>query len=295
MSYTRRHCLQIILSAICILLPVAFARADTKIFLLGGQSNMDGQPAATNIPDPYKQPQTGVKIWDYWNGGGWGNLQAGYTESKKQYGPEVSFGATLKKAFPHDDIYLVKYANGGTNQAVHWNPNGSGGEYNHFKSAVDAAVQNLVNAGKTPEFCGMIWLQGESDALNHSYATAYEGNLRNFISKVRADVNTPDMPFVLGRIVTYYGPAADNTLVRTAQTTVAADTKNVAWIDTDDLSWAGAYNGHYGTQGQIILGKRFADKLLLVPEPDAVVLLLSCCFLALKRVPTALQFEKISK
>lgn len=80
------------------------------------------------------------------------------------------------------------------------------------------------------------------------------------------------MPFVLGRIVTFFGDSADNALVRADQVAVAtdtknADTKNVAWIDTDDLSWKGAYDGHYGTEAQIILGQRFASKILLVPEP----------------------------
>ncbi|MBN2296812.1 MAG: hypothetical protein JXM70_30585 [Pirellulales bacterium] len=270
MSFTIRHYFRYIVFTICILCPVVLASAETKLFLLGGQSNMDGRPKTGNIPAPYDRPQTNVRIWDYFKGGGWKDLRAGFSESGKTYGPEVSFGASLKKAFPRDDIYIVKYANGGTNQAVQWNPNGTGGEYNKFKSAVEAAVKNLTNAGCKPKICGMIWMQGESDTLKHRYAVKYEKNLRNFISKVRDDFDTSDMPFVLGRIVTFYGDPADNALVRAAQVTVAKDTKNVAWIDTDDLSWKGAYDGHYGTEGQIILGRRFAAKILELLKPDAV-------------------------
>jgi hypothetical protein len=45
-------------------------------------------------------------------------------------------------------------------------------------------------------------------------------------------------------------------MVRAAQQKVAEDDGNAAWFDTDDLKWS--YYGHYGTQGQIDLGLRFA-------------------------------------
>ena len=272
-----RHCRIIAAITISIFLSTAPAVAATKVFLLGGQSNMDGRALVSTIYSPYGQQQPDVKIWDYWNrnGGGWQDLRPGYTTDYgfgNRYGPEVSFGYALNGLFPGDDIYLVKYANGGTTQAVGWNPNGSGVEYNMFKSAAFAALQNLTSAGKSPEIAGMIWMQGESDALD-GYASAYEDNLRNFISEVRDDFGVPDMPFALGRIITYWGSEADNATVRDAQVAVAEDTDHVAWIDTDDLSWDGAYDGHYGTEGQIILGQRFAGKIVQLPEPSTLLLL----------------------
>ena len=272
-------CLQLVVFMLGVSLSTSTIMADTKLFLLGGQSNMDGRPYASNIPAPYDQPQTEVKIWDGWLNDGWHDLEAGYTESGKQYGPEVSFGKAMHELYPNDDIYLVKYADGGTSLANHWNPDGTGARYNTFKTAADAAIQNLINAGHTPKICGMLWMQGESDALNHDYAVAYENNLKNFIAEVRDDFNTPDMPFVLGRITTYFGSYADNAVVRNAQLAVAGNLKNVSWFNTDDLSWVGAYAGHYGTEGQIILGQRFASEIEEIPEPNAVVLLATgLCF-----------------
>jgi hypothetical protein len=46
---------------------------------------------------------------------------------------------------------------------------------------------------------------------------------------------------------------------------------NASWFDTDDLQWA--YPGHYGTQGQIDLGIRFANAVASVPEPSSLILI----------------------
>ena len=130
---------------------------------------------------------------------------------------------------------------------------------------------NLTAAGKSPTIAGMIWMQGEIDAMNHAYAAAYAANLTNFITTVRSDFNTPNMPFVVGRITNYaWGTTADNTLVRNAEMTVPGQVGNAAWINTDDLEWA--YDGHYGTQGQIDLGIRFANQLASLPEPSTLIL-----------------------
>ena len=73
----------------------------------------------------------------FWNNasGGWVNLQGGFGANSTYFGPEVSFGSQLHALFPTDSIYLVKYAVGGTDLAVDWNPNGSGACYNAFKSS----------------------------------------------------------------------------------------------------------------------------------------------------------------
>jgi hypothetical protein len=228
-----------------------------------------------------------VKFWDYgqpqpvgginnpWTGDGWVDLQGGFGHTPSLFGPELSFGHALKNAFSHDDIYLIKEGLSSTNLAVDWNPNGTGPIYTTFKARVDAAMANLTAANLNPTIAGMIWMQGENDAINSAYAGAYATNLADFIAAVRSDFDTPDMPFVLGRILPYYdtAPAGGNTVVRTAQVTVAGQTPHVSWIDTDDLQLA--YVGHYGTQGQIDLGTRFADALIAIqtPEPSVLVMM----------------------
>ena len=255
------------------------AMAGTKVFLLGGQSNMAGVGGYDSpLPAPYDSPQPEVRFWNYdpqihpeydFNvpgvGTGWVDLESGYGHLPTNFGPEITFGYTLKNMFPDDDIYLIKEGLTSQDLAVQWNSDGTGPIYNIFKSRVDAAMQNLTDAGLAPTIAGMIWMQGESDAMNHSYAIEYETNLTNLIADVRSDFSTPEMPFVIGRILPYYGTPADNATVRDAQESVAVADENVTWIDTDDLSLA--YAGHYGTQGQIELGTRFALEFGELPIP----------------------------
>jgi len=182
----------------------------------------------------------------------------------------VSFGYQLKKLYPQDDIYLIKSSTGGTNLALDWNPNpdSMGPQYKLFKARADAALANLAAAGKKPVIAGMIWMQGEDDSTVPANAKAYQDNLKNFIKKVRSDFAAPKMKFVLGRI-TYMSKlwtTTDNIdTVRAAQQKIPEIDGNAAWFDTDDLKWS--YYGHYGTQGQIELGLRFAKEF--APPPKA--------------------------
>jgi hypothetical protein len=263
------------------------AMAATKVFLLAGQSNMQGvgawpggetgrgyYPADAPCPAPYNATQTAV---GFWNNNAWVSLQPGFGGiAGVEFGPEVSFGYTLHNAvFPGDDIYLVKYAVSSTGLADsshQWTPNGSGTTYNTFKSKVNAAMQNLTAAGKSPVISGMIWMQGETDAANGTAtASAYGANLANFISKVRSDFAASNMRFVLGEINDYqWGTDANNALVRNAQAAIASQVPNTASFNTDLLERA--YWGHYGTQGQIDLGTYFANQFITTPEPPSLIM-----------------------
>lgn len=278
------------------------ASAATRVFLLAGQSNMAGLGAYSGYlgasapetqypynvadkacPAPYTTPQTGVYFWNYsydsisgsihnpGTGNGWINNQFGYGYRTDQFGPELSFGYRMKELYPNDQIYLIKYGISGTTLAEDWNPNGSGACYNTFKARVNAAMSNLTTTGKNPIIAGMAWMQGESDAIeSHTFSLNYASNLANFIGKVRTYVNTSfgttKLPIALGRITTYYGPATDNAIVRAAQDDIVNHAEDVSVFNTDDLEWA--YRGHYGTQGQIDLGIRFANEFAPTPTPE---------------------------
>ncbi len=271
--------------------PLRVARAETKVYLLAGQSNMAGvggypgtyYPADAPCPAPYNAPQTDVNFWD---NGSWVPTQPGfgYQPGTMEFGPEVSFGYTLHNSIdPTDNIYLVKVGNSGTTLADNWNPDGTGDAYNIFKSQVNAAMANLTAAGQSPVIAGMLWMQGETDATIPADAAAYATNLANFIGAVRSDFAAPEMPFVLGRISAYpWGTPDDDLLVRDAQENIVNSVPNTAWFNTDDLEQI--YPGHYGTQGQIDLGIRFADEFIPVPEPSTAILLAVGMAMVLTRV-----------
>jgi hypothetical protein len=275
------------------------ASAATKVFLMGGQSNMAGIggysgyiPPNTNpwslppydhadapCPAPYDQPLTSVNFWNYTTdtvgtdlvhhpgtGNGWTSLQNGYGYRTDQFGPELSFGARLRELYPDDEIYIVKLGITSTSLGGNWNPNGSGAVYNLFKQRVDAAIGNLVGQGKTPQVAGMVWMQGEEDSTMASYASSYGTNIGNLVSTVRNTYNTygaQNMKFVAGRI-TYmtqlWASRSQVDLVRDAQGSIQSHVANTSCVNTDDLQWG--YYGHYGTQGQIDLGNRFANQFV---------------------------------
>jgi hypothetical protein len=111
-------------AAILILAPDPTLAA-TKVFLLGGQSNMDGlgnftggtnsgvyyPPDPLPTTSPYYPPQTNVH---FWNGSGWVALQKGFGYQGTGFGPELSFGYRIKQLYPNDEIYLVKWGISGT-------------------------------------------------------------------------------------------------------------------------------------------------------------------------------------
>jgi hypothetical protein len=310
-----------------ILLTVALAGnpvlAATKVFLLGGQSNMAGVGGYTgynigstpwgdapgNVADAacpaIYANQTNVNFWNYDTntltqvyaqqpytsqfpnlfvqqpgvGSGWTSLKNGFGYMPFEFGPELSFGYRLKQLYPNDDIYLVKLGITSTSLAGDWNPT-SGAVYNLFKQRVTNAINNLKADQKTPEIAGMVWMQGEQDATDGGAASAYAANLKNFITTVRSTFNAPNMKFVAGRITTdvaQWAGTGQTSQVRNALWNVgntAAWYKygvaNASCVNTDDLEKA--YYEHYGTQGQIDLGIRFANEFTPAPEPSTLVM-----------------------
>lgn len=266
------------------------AHGATKVFLLGGQSNMGGVGHGRELPgtplEKYYAPQAGVKMWNVWNKN-WSTLSSQFDGSDCM-GPEVSFGYEMHAAFPNDDIYLVKWSYGGTSLGADWKPGDDPGWcYREFRSAAQAAIKNLDDAQLAPAVAGMLWMQGEADAANPDLTPSYQTNLAEFIAAVRKEFNTPEMPFVLGRIIQGYGTPENNASIRTAQVTVPTLVAHTAWVNTDDLQISPEIPLHFGTQGQIDLGIRFAEKLTATPEPSTGILLfvgaVGCVLWAWKR------------
>jgi hypothetical protein len=289
------------------------ASAATKVFVLAGQSNMCGEGGYTDYmadgmnpwtlppyhdadapcPAPYNQPLDAVKFWNFIPdtltnfshnpgvGNGWLPLQNGYGNRTDGFGPELSFGAKIHEMYPNDEICIVKFAIGGTNLGYQWNPtykNNADSLYKRLTERVNAAMNNLIASGKNPTVAGMCWMQGENDSTVPAYAAAYSDNLTNLVLSARADfLNASNMRFVVGRITNMTVPPGwasqyNCNLVRDAQQTIAARVPNSAAFNTDDLQWA--IYGHYGTQGQIDLGLRYAARFPApVPEPSTWMLI----------------------
>ena len=246
-----------------------------KVYLLGGQSNMSGCASVKGVPPELIGPQKDVIIfargsikvkeygWDYLRDG----LGDGYgdRDGAGSFGPELTFGRDMAAGHPGEVIALIKCAWGATDLGVQWRPPGAGGKtgplYTSFVKAVRDGLGKLDPAFE-PEMAGMIWMQGEADALYKNLYPQYETNLTCFINDIRAEFKQPRLPFVIGQIATAkaYAPPMWGAEVRQAQVNVSKSLPQTALFETGDYKLVDPW--HYDTAGMISLGSRFAKAML---------------------------------
>jgi hypothetical protein len=240
------------------------------VYLLAGQSNMEGVGQVSALPPSLRVAQDDV--WIYWSGvPEWRGLQpsSGYSSGWGEvFGPEVLFGRTLADADPDTQVALIKHSVGGTDLAQFWYPGESSADlssmgegYQVFLETVLEGLAELEDAGQKYRIAGMIWMQGESDACYEGYSADYEANMTHFIERVRDDVGAPEMPFVMG-LIDCMGLCPYRSTVRDAQVAVAVDSETVQVIETEDLGMYPEDGWHYQGLGMRVLGTRFAEALL---------------------------------
>jgi hypothetical protein len=101
-------------------------------------------------------------------------------------------------------------------------------------------------------------MQGESDALQQDTADAYQTNLSQFLLSLRSDLGLPVLPITAGLISTQgEWPFVDTVRNSTALTSVLLG--QVAVVETNDLPTFTNNLAHYNSQGNLLLGQRFAD------------------------------------
>ena len=137
-------------------------------------------------------------------------------------------------------------------------------------------MKALREQGKVPVLRAMLWQQGENDAdLGGQTAASYGQNLSALIARVRAQWGAPNMLFVYGYVYpkSNYGTGRDQ--VREGEKNVDQDsgdalaTKGAFVVETDDLELraddsSSCYPSdliHFGTAGQLELGRRMAAKV----------------------------------
>ena len=188
------------------------------------------------------------------------------------FGPEIYLAHYLSAESPGTQ-YILKLAVANTalaNIEGHdgWLPGGH--LYSELlKMVVDA---QRAKADKVRLSVGaLFFVQGESDASSPAYAAAYQKNLDQFITRIRADLfkmgcsKVRDVPFVMTR--TQKNPSWPHAeTVRRAQEKISRTVSRVKLIDTDDfLEHMTAGANHFNERSQAILGERFFRAL----KPDS--------------------------
>ena len=252
-----------------------------KIFLLAGQSNMDGRAKASGLSDVdkarLKKAQNNVTL--YYNFGEGKPLDvtkvADHTANKfgedYLFGPEIFFGIEMSEKYPDHKIILIKRARGGMSLYGAWNPDWTLEKATLIKEAkqpklysefVDYSRKVLSKLDKeTYDLCGMLWVQGESDSGKKGGTKpreTYEANLTKLISKVRSDFKHPKLPFLMFQV--------GNGKVVLGMKNIAKNIENVVLIPQENNKKSKFYFeknpppiGHYVTSSMKRIGTYFFE------------------------------------
>ena len=216
--------------------PAAAAKPPLKVFILAGQSNMEGhgvikgRPGQKGTLEALSQDPASAARYKHLldKEGNWivrddawirfydnkGNLAVGGFAGRGAIGPELGFGWGVGD-YLDEQVLLIKFGPGGTSLAGPWRPPSSGGtdkkargpgvgdEYDKMIAGVKRQLANLKADfpdydGKGYEIVGFGWHQGWNDGCSANLVAEYEKNMANFIRDVRKDLGVPTLPFVIG-------------------------------------------------------------------------------------------------
>ena len=205
-------------------------RSPVKVFVLAGQSNMQGhgkvmlrtekndgkgtleylvknkESAAlfAHTVDREGDWLTRPDCW-IWYLDRTGDLGVGYGAGKDMIGPEFQFGHRVAGAL-ENQVLLIKTAWGGKSLVVDFRPPSSGGEVGPYYSQMIKHVHDVLAHlqehfpsynGRGFELSGFGWHQGWNDGLKQEWVDQYEENLVNLVKDLRKEWKVADLPVVI--------------------------------------------------------------------------------------------------
>jgi sialate O-acetylesterase len=168
-------------------------------------------------------------------------------------GPGLAFAKHLVK-FLNRPLGLV-YCGVGGSPIKSWDASIKDSNY-------QAMIQRIKMVGG--KIKGLVWYQGESDAMTPGAEKVYEAALLQLIDNIRKDTNLPELPILcvqLGRFVWNYDSHAESfETIRDIQRRIPTLRPNVYTVSALDLPLEDA--AHISFEGQQRLGRRLAELAL---------------------------------
>ena len=246
--------------------------APIKVFILAGQSNMEGQGVVSMDHPEYYNGGKGNLVWAMKNSesakrmkhlrhddGEWavrddvqisfkardkvrkGALTIGYTGygGDSHIGPELQFGHVMGDYFD-EPVLLIKTAWGGKSLYVDFRPPSSEGQTGpYYKKMVEEVRSALADLkGQAFELTGFVWMQGWNDMCTKPAIPEYADNLVHLVEDLRAEFRVPDLPVVVGELGNG-GPtkgAGAMAQFRKAQEEGASRIKNALFVRTNSFA-----------------------------------------------------------
>ena len=204
----------------------AAADRTLRVFLLAGQSNMEGKGAVNTLDYLGEDPDHGHLLANLKQADGtwrvrddvWirflereGRLTTGFGSRRNKHGeligPELGFG-TVSGDHLDDPVLLIKTAWGGKDLANDFRSPSRGEPGESYKRMVELTRETLdtalerypdCGAGRV-ELSGLVWFQGWNDMVKKEKTAAYADNLATFIRDVRTEFGRPNLPVVVGEL-----------------------------------------------------------------------------------------------
>ena len=242
-----------------------------QVFILAGQSNMEGQGVVAYDHPKHYNGGKGNLVWSMKNSksaalmkhlrddaGKWieredvrvsfkdkretrtGKLGIGFTGygGRSHIGPELQFGHVLGDHI-EEPVLLVKTAWGGKSLYSDFRPPSSAGAVGtYYKKMLEEVHAALASLGdRKYRIAGFVWFQGWNDMVNKEARAEYTANLVNLVIDIRKELKLPRLPVVIGELGNL-GEKAGGGMVelRKAQAAAAASPKlekgTVAFVKT---------------------------------------------------------------
>lgn len=224
------------------------------LYLLIGQSNMAGRGA---VGEAEKTPIPGIWVQNK-------DLTWRPATDPLHYDKPTIVGAGLgrpfaqavRKAHPDREIGLIPAAFGGS-ALDEWKPGTT-----HYTEA----VRRTKSALKNGTLKGILWHQGEADSGKEELARTYVERFSAFIRQLRADLDAPDVPVVVGEIGHFFRDKPVNapkyaSVVMEQLRSIPAKVPRSAFVSAEGLKHKGD-DTHFDTPSLIEFGQRYAAAFL---------------------------------
>lgn len=274
------RCCSVLLVAIGVVAAQESRPSPTRVWVLAGQSNMEGNgwlDGAAAAPDVrILRVEAGVARWE---AGvepshravvpkelpGWaaGPPVVGRFDGRKGASPGVAFAAHRART-TRSVVGLIPVAVGGTSLDA-W----SSARKSEAESLYAKMLARVKASGMKPE--GVLWYQGEADAVGKPEASAtYAARLDAWIADVRRDLGDPELPVVVAQLCRYVvdRDATGWNTVQEVQRLLPSRVARTECVATIDLSLDDPI--HLSADAERRLGVRFAKAVAsLLGEDDA--------------------------
>ena len=242
-----------------------------RIFILAGQSNMEGQGVVAYDHPKYYNGGKGNLAWSMKNSksaalmkhlkdanGKWtaredvrisfkdkrevrtGKLSVGFTGygGTSHIGPELQFGHVVGDHVDNE-VLLIKTAWGGKSLYRDFRPPGSGGTVGPYYKKMLEEVRAALAALKDRKYIisGFVWFQGWNDMVDEDARAEYAANMIHLATDIRREFKAPQLPIVIGELGNLGEKASGGIVeIRKAQAGAAASPKfrksTVAFVKT---------------------------------------------------------------